>query len=74
MDSPIAQPLTLKCGLELKNRLVKAAMAEMMGDNKGLPKNGVDHVYSAWGQGGWGMVLTGMIFLRKVPVSLQIQC
>ncbi|KAH8705253.1 FMN binding oxidoreductase [Talaromyces proteolyticus] len=61
MDSAIAQPLTLKCGLELKNRLVKAAMAEMLGDKNGLPTETLNKVYAEWGRGGWGMILTGNV-------------
>lgn len=71
MDSPIAQPLTLKCGLELKNRLVKAAMAELMADKKGLPTQVSDKIYSAWGQGGWGMVLTGMKACLKFLYNIK---
>lgn len=53
------QPLTLKCGLTLQNRLVKAAMAENMGSPEGLPPPAIHSPYNVWSQGGWGMVLTG---------------
>lgn len=59
MESTIAQPLKLKCGLELKNRLVKASMAENMSDPNGMPTELHNKVYTEWGEGGWGMVLTG---------------
>ncbi|KAL3473252.1 FMN binding oxidoreductase [Aspergillus californicus] len=61
MDSTLAQPLTLQCGLRLKNRLVKAAMAEDMADADGLPTQLHDGIYAKWGEGGWGMVLTGNV-------------
>ncbi|KUL89957.1 hypothetical protein ZTR_02976 [Talaromyces verruculosus] len=59
MDSTLAQPINLKCGLVLKNRLVKAAMAECMADNGGLPSVKHNNVYREWGNGGWGMIITG---------------
>ncbi|PGG97014.1 hypothetical protein AJ79_09374 [Helicocarpus griseus UAMH5409] len=61
MDSAISQPLTLKCGLQMKNRLVKAAMAEGMADKDNLPTVLHEGAYEQWGRGGWGMVLTGNV-------------
>jgi 2,4-dienoyl-CoA reductase-like NADH-dependent reductase (Old Yellow Enzyme family) len=74
MDSAIAQPLTLKCGLTLKNRLVKAAMAELMADKNGLPAEASDKIYAAWGRGEWGMVLTGMWKLFTSCQQMLTQC
>ena len=59
MESTIAKPLKLKCGLELKNRLVKASMAENMADADGMPTEVHNGVYTEWAESGWGMVLTG---------------
>ncbi|KAM7212376.1 NADPH dehydrogenase [Rhypophila decipiens] len=60
-DPNLAQPLTLKCGLTLPNRLVKAAMAEGLG-TKGLPTDErLLSAYRSWAQGGWGMILTGNV-------------
>lgn len=70
MDSTLAQPFKLKCGLVLKNRLVKAAMAEGMADKKGLPTVKHNNIYREWGNGGWGMILTGMPALPLDPLSL----
>ncbi|KAM7203115.1 NADPH dehydrogenase [Rhypophila sp. PSN 637] len=61
----LAQPLTLKCGLTLPNRLVKAAMAEGLGTN-GLPTDErLLSVYRSWAQGGWGMILTGNVQIDR---------
>ncbi|KAH8668553.1 NADPH dehydrogenase [Xylariales sp. PMI_506] len=60
-DSNIASPLTLKCGLTLPNRLVKAAMAECMAGKDWLPDENFQRVYAEWAKGGWGMVLTGNV-------------
>ncbi|RAH68743.1 NADH:flavin oxidoreductase/NADH oxidase family protein [Aspergillus aculeatinus CBS 121060] len=61
MDSPLAQPLTLPCGLQLPNRLVKAAMAEKLADGDGLPTPTLERAYEKWGGGGWGLILTGNV-------------
>ncbi|KAI0505763.1 NADH:flavin oxidoreductase/NADH oxidase [Xylaria bambusicola] len=57
----ISQPLTLKCGLTLPNRLVKAAMSENMADKNNLPDNKFHVAYGKWAGGGWGMLLTGNV-------------
>jgi 2,4-dienoyl-CoA reductase-like NADH-dependent reductase (Old Yellow Enzyme family) len=51
-------PLALRCGLVLPNRLVKAAMAEAMSKD-GMPSEGFRRPYQVWARGGWGMVITG---------------
>ena len=61
-DLNINTPITLKCGLTLPNRLVKAAMAAHLADKDHLPGNaGCLAVYGEWAKGGWGMVLTGLV-------------
>ena len=59
MDSAISQPLTFQCGLQLKNRLAKSAMAEIMSGGDGLPTELHYQAYDEWGRGGWGMLVTG---------------
>ncbi|EAQ86159.1 hypothetical protein CHGG_07412 [Chaetomium globosum CBS 148.51] len=59
-DLQIAQPLTLKCGLTLPNRLVKAAMAEQMAGPNQLPDERMLTLYKHWAQGGWGLIITGV--------------
>lgn len=60
-----AQPLTLKCGITVRNRLVKAAMAENMATPDGLPPQKMARPYSTWARGGWGMVLTGNVQINS---------
>ncbi|PWY80731.1 FMN binding oxidoreductase [Aspergillus sclerotioniger CBS 115572] len=66
MTSIISQNLTLKCGLQLENRLVKAAMAEHMADGNSLPTELHDRAYAEWGRGGWGMLLTGNVQVDRM--------
>ncbi|CEL03628.1 Putative Catalytic activity: NADH acceptor <=_ NAD() reduced acceptor [Aspergillus calidoustus] len=61
MGHDINEPLKLKCGLVLPNRLVKAAMAEGLADKGHLPGERISRVYSEWAKGGWGALLTGNI-------------
>ncbi|KAL3608694.1 hypothetical protein FPOAC2_03701 [Fusarium poae] len=58
----LSQPLQLKCGLTLPNRLIKAALAEEMADGQNLPTTAqMERTYGAWAEGGWGMVMTGNV-------------
>lgn len=59
----VSKPLTLKCGLTLPNRLVKAALAENMADSRNLPHAQFYRAYSKWADGGWGMIFTGTFSL-----------
>ncbi|KAF3491694.1 uncharacterized protein GIQ15_01211 [Arthroderma uncinatum] len=62
MGFDIATPLTLRCGITLPNRLVKAAMAERLAARDGLPGN--DEclaAYRKWASGGWGLIITGNV-------------
>ena len=52
---------TLPSGLKLKNRLVKASMAEGMADGQLLPDKKLYTLYKGWAHGDWGMILTGNV-------------
>lgn len=67
-DLHIAQPLTLKCGLTIPNRLVKAAMAEQLSDSQHLPNERLQAVYKPWAEGGWGMLITGIPHSHPSPI------
>lgn len=61
----LSRPLTLKCGLTIPNRLVKSALAEKFATRDSLPASKQClSAYEEWADGGWGMVITGMIFSR----------
>ncbi|KAI0118705.1 NADH:flavin oxidoreductase/NADH oxidase [Nemania sp. FL0031] len=59
--SDISDVFTLKCGLTLPNRLVKAAMAENLADSDALPSAKHLAIYREWAKAGFGMVLTGTV-------------
>ncbi|KAH7150586.1 hypothetical protein DER46DRAFT_688977 [Fusarium sp. MPI-SDFR-AT-0072] len=55
------QPITLKNGLTLPNRLAKSAMAENLADGDLLPTDQVYTAYKTWANGGWGLLITGNV-------------
>ncbi|PTB61704.1 FMN-linked oxidoreductase [Trichoderma citrinoviride] len=60
-QSHVSQPITLRCGLTLPNRLVKASMSEGIATAKSLPEDKIRNVYQHWAKGGWGMIITGNV-------------
>ncbi|MEK7264664.1 MAG: NADH:flavin oxidoreductase/NADH oxidase family protein [Pseudomonadota bacterium] len=65
MSVTIADPITLPCGVRLKNRLVKAAMTEGLGDetNRATPR--LETLYRRWAAGGAGALLTGNVQIDR---------
>lgn len=61
----LARPLTLRSGLQLDNRLVKAAMTEGLADRHGDPSDWHDRLYRRWGASGLGAMLTGNVMVDR---------
>ncbi|KAF2805270.1 FMN-linked oxidoreductase [Mytilinidion resinicola] len=69
--APLAQPLKYSfSGRTAPNRLLKAAMSESMSSytpenhsTHGIPSNELVKLYEAWGEGGFGQILTGNVML-----------
>ncbi len=57
----MAAPLELPCGVVLKNRLVKAAMSDSLGDGAGDPTDEQVELYRRWSLGGAAMSLIGEV-------------
>jgi 2,4-dienoyl-CoA reductase-like NADH-dependent reductase (Old Yellow Enzyme family) len=57
----IDRPLLLRCGLTLKNRIVKAAMTEGLSPG-GHPSRALERLYARWAKGGAGLQLTGAVY------------
>ncbi|WWC86077.1 uncharacterized protein L201_000948 [Kwoniella dendrophila CBS 6074] len=57
----IASSLILPNGVVVRNRLVKAAMAEGIGLGGGPPRKGHINLYKRWAEGGWGIVISGNV-------------
>lgn len=58
-------PLTLKNGLTLKNRFMKAATSETLGDKYYRPTNKLINLYRAWAKGGTGLIITGNVMVDR---------
>jgi 2,4-dienoyl-CoA reductase-like NADH-dependent reductase (Old Yellow Enzyme family) len=62
----LATPLTLPCGLIVKNRIAKAAMTESLADPRTNKPNKLhEKVYSRWSEGGLGMTITGNVIVDR---------
>lgn len=60
--SLLASGLTLPCGRQVPNRLAKVAMYEHLSPlGGGAPNERHVGLYSAWGAGGWGIIITGNV-------------
>jgi 2,4-dienoyl-CoA reductase-like NADH-dependent reductase (Old Yellow Enzyme family) len=59
------QPLTLPCGVTLKNRIGKSAMSEQLGDLDNRPTPELARLYERWGRGGIGLLITGHVMVDR---------
>jgi 2,4-dienoyl-CoA reductase-like NADH-dependent reductase (Old Yellow Enzyme family) len=59
----IASPLTLPCGVTLKNRILKSAMSEALGTPAHAPSPGLATLYRRWARGGLSVAVTGNIMI-----------
>lgn len=57
----LAQPLDLPCGVRLKNRMVKSAMSDSLGDGAGNPTEAQMRLYERWAEGGVALSLIGEV-------------
>lgn len=70
--SPLGQPLHFAfSGLTAKNRFMKAAMTERISswdpkvfEKRGIPTPDIINVYRRWGEGGFGVILTGNLMIE----------
>ena len=57
----LSQPLHLPCGVVLKNRLVKSAMSDSLGDGRGAPTEVQVSLYERWANGGLALSIIGEV-------------
>ncbi|MCV6610072.1 MAG: NADH:flavin oxidoreductase/NADH oxidase family protein [Amphritea sp.] len=53
--------LTLPCGAVLKNRFVKSAMSDSLGDGQGNPTDAQTRLYERWAEGGTALSIIGEV-------------
>ncbi|MCY4101110.1 MAG: oxidoreductase, partial [Rhodobacteraceae bacterium] len=57
----LEQSLELPCGVTLKNRLIKSAMSDSLGDGAGNPTEAQMRLYERWAEGGVALSLIGEV-------------
>lgn len=60
-NEALGRPLELPCGVSLKNRLIKSAMSDSLGDGKGNPTEAQMRLYERWAEGGAALSLIGEV-------------
>jgi 2,4-dienoyl-CoA reductase-like NADH-dependent reductase (Old Yellow Enzyme family) len=62
---PLAQPLTLPCGVVLANRIAKAAMTEGLADADDRASERLATLYRRWSEGGAALHITGNVMVDR---------
>lgn len=57
----LGQPLELPCGVIFKNRLIKSAMSDSLGNGMGDPTEAQIRLYERWAEGGVALSLIGEV-------------
>ncbi len=60
-EAVLGRPLKLPCGSVLKNRLIKSAMSDSLGDGAGNPTEAQIRLYERWAEGGAALSLIGEV-------------
>lgn len=61
INSILGRALELPCGAILKNRLVKSAMSDSLGDGTGDPSQAQIRLYERWAEGGSALSIIGEV-------------
>jgi 2,4-dienoyl-CoA reductase-like NADH-dependent reductase (Old Yellow Enzyme family) len=65
MTSPLAQKLTLPCGVNIPNRIGKSAMTEGLADASDNPTDELINLYGRWSDGGTGLHISGNVMVDR---------
>ena len=70
IDHPsFATPLDLPCGARIKNRFLKSAMSEQLGDVRHDATPGLATLYRTWAEGGVGLQVTGNVMVDRTALG-----
>lgn len=61
----LGEPLRLRSGLVLSNRIAKAAMTENLADADNQPTARLERLYRRWASGGAGLLVTGNLMVDR---------
>jgi 2,4-dienoyl-CoA reductase-like NADH-dependent reductase (Old Yellow Enzyme family) len=67
--SPLAYDYVLRCGVRLRNRIVKSAMSETLGTPSGAPSDELVRLYGRWSEGGLGLCITGNVMIDRRAIG-----
>ncbi|KAA8820332.1 NADH:flavin oxidoreductase [Bifidobacterium rousetti] len=67
--SGIATPLTLPCGVTVKNRFYKSAMNEALAGRDCAPTERHVRLYRTWAEGGAGVLVTGNVMVDRTQLG-----
>ncbi|WSG59312.1 NADH:flavin oxidoreductase/NADH oxidase family protein [Nocardia sp. NBC_01730] len=65
----LSDPLPLPCGQVLPNRVMKAALSEVLGDSGQSPDHRILRLYRRWSEGGFGLLLTGNVMIDRAQLG-----
>jgi 2,4-dienoyl-CoA reductase-like NADH-dependent reductase (Old Yellow Enzyme family) len=65
----LKKPLTLPCGITLKNRLCKSAMSENLAAADNGPNKRLCRLYETWAKGGIGLCITGNVMVDPTALG-----
>ena len=60
-NQSLFDPLVLPCGAVLKNRIIKSAMSDSLGDGRGNPTDIQIRLYQRWAEGGVAAMIIGEV-------------
>ena len=69
MSQTVFSPLILPNGIELPNRIAKAAMEESMAASGHLPGDDIFKLYEHWAKGGTGLLITGNVMVDHLAMT-----
>ncbi|QIS18667.1 nitroreductase family deazaflavin-dependent oxidoreductase [Nocardia terpenica] len=61
--------LSLPCGQVLPNRIMKSALSEGLGNAEHAPDDRLPRLYSRWGAGGFGLIVTGNVMVDRTQLG-----
>lgn len=64
-SSALGRPLTLPCGIVIKNRFFKSAMSEGLASTDHRPTSLLTTLYGTFAKGGAGLVVTGNVMIDR---------
>ncbi len=65
----LSDPLILENGVRIKNRILKSAMSEQLGDKAHNPTQGLVRLYELWAGGGTGLCVTGNVMIDRSAIG-----